>query len=163
MNQFEKDPVCGMTVPPDSFAMDYMGMRFAFCSEQCRERFRANPNLYIGAPGVKAPKQEGKEVIKRRRFALEQALSERQSETLRQELRSMMGIRDVSVSGNEIEIAYDLLQATAEQIEAQIQAVGVTLGAEWGERLRRGFVHYLEEIETSSLEVSPPRSGHRHG
>ena len=38
------DPVCGMQVKSTQLALEYMQMHFAFCSEQCRERFLANPD-----------------------------------------------------------------------------------------------------------------------
>ena len=41
-------PVCHMTVEADHLALVYQDMHFAFCSAQCRERFSANPHLYIG-------------------------------------------------------------------------------------------------------------------
>lgn len=162
MTQIVKDPVCGMMVAEDSFPFEYLKLQFSFCSEQCQNRFEANPHLYIGTPGAKAPKQEGVKILKRRRFALENRLSDVQGEYLQAELCSMMGIRDVQISGSYIEITYDLLQATAEQVESRIQSIGHALGQEWGERLRRGFMHFLEEIEISSLEVPPPRDGHGH-
>src|SRR5574337_51480 len=56
-----KDPVCHMEVPAASFATEYAGGHYAFCSAQCKERFLANPHLYVGFPGNKAPAQEGKE------------------------------------------------------------------------------------------------------
>jgi len=34
-----KDPVCGMMVPPQHLVVEYMQLHFAFCSEQCRQRF----------------------------------------------------------------------------------------------------------------------------
>ncbi|MFZ2302244.1 MAG: YHS domain-containing protein, partial [Gallionella sp.] len=70
MNETVKDYVCQMQVPSTSFPTEYAGGHYAFCSAQCRERFLANPHLYIGFPGRKAPAQEGKQVIKRRRLLL---------------------------------------------------------------------------------------------
>ena len=58
-----------MQVKPGDNAIDYQDMPFAFCSLQCKERFLANPHLYIGYPGQKAPKQEGHTVLKHRRRA----------------------------------------------------------------------------------------------
>ena len=49
-----------------------------FCSGQCRERFEANPGLYVGVPTQQAPRQQGKWVLKRRSFALEVPLSTEQ-------------------------------------------------------------------------------------
>ena len=132
-------------------------------SPQCRERFVANPHLYIGVPGHKAPKQEGKAVMKQRRFRTEIALSVEGADLLRQELCAMMGVAAVTVDGNEVCITYDLLQATAAQIEARMAEVGVQMGEAWPERLRRAFVHYLEECEVDSLAVRPQPGQGIHG
>jgi Cu+-exporting ATPase len=44
-----KDPVCGMTVEPDSAAAteDYQGTIWYFCSGHCHDKFLADPALYI--------------------------------------------------------------------------------------------------------------------
>jgi|GEM_PF-4066202 len=70
-----KDPVCHMWVAPDQHAINYHGMDFAFCSKQCQDRLLANPHLYIGVPGESAPKQQGQDVVRRRRLRLDQLLS----------------------------------------------------------------------------------------
>ncbi len=160
MDDTIEDPVCGMQVSRDSFAMEHLGIHYAFCSQQCQDRFKANPHLYIGVPGKQAPKQKGLEVIKQRRFRLEQPLTDEEAAILAKELGAMMGIQSMEVTGDTLSITYDLLQATAEQIEARIGEVGGLLGTEWAERLQRGFVHYIEECEAGNLEVTPHRGHH---
>lgn len=162
MNETVKDPVCHMEVPATSFATKYAGIHYAFCSAQCKERFLENPHLYVGMPGQKAPKQEGVSVIKQRRLRLAQPLSPSQVRTLSDALQAMMGIQTVSVEGDSIVIAYDLLQATVEQIEERLAEIGVQLGEGWTERLRRAFVHYEEECEVGNLEVHQDKHVHRH-
>ena len=71
----------------------------------------------------------------------------------------MMGMQAVTVAGGKLDITYDLLQATEQQIEAQLAEAGVALGEGWPERLRRAFVQYLEQCEVDALECRPPR-GH---
>lgn len=46
----EKDPVCGMDVNPWEAAaqLEYMGVRFYFCSESCRGIFEWNPERFAG-------------------------------------------------------------------------------------------------------------------
>jgi YHS domain-containing protein len=154
------DLVCGMRVPNNLNSIDYLGMHFAFCSLQCKERFLANPHLYIGAPGHKSPRQEGKQLLKRRRFQLKDPLTVTMARQVFEEIRSMMGIKHIIVNGNTIEITYDLMEATAEQIESRFEAMGAVLGREWGQRLRRAFVHFMEETEVDSLET--PTSPHKH-
>jgi len=155
------DPVCGMQVNSGSFGLEHLGIRYAFCSRQCQDRFKDNPHLYIGTPGEKAPKQKGLEIIKQRRFRLGRALNDSQAAMLNDELSAMMGIKHIEVSGDTVAIRYDLLQVTAEQIESRIGQVGLQLGDGWAGRLQRGFIHFIEETEMDSLEVKP-HSGHHH-
>ena len=155
-----KDVVCGMMVAPNSYPTDYQGQPFAFCSAQCHERFVANPHLYIGRPGQPAPKQQGLKVLKRRQFVLDKALDEGQARALRASVGAMMGIETLAIEGAQMTVTYDLLQATAEQIETVLAEAGARLGSGWAERLRRGFVHYTEECEIGQLQVGPPSGCH---
>jgi len=157
-----KCPVCHMLVPPDQRALVYQGMHFAFCSEQCRERFQVNPHLYVGVPGEKAPKQQGAQVLKQRCFRLEVPLSTEQAQMLSDAIGTMMGIQQILIEGREVRITYDLLEATAEQIEQTIGEVGTQLGGTWKERMQRALVHYTEECEAANLEVSDKGHTHHH-
>ncbi len=154
-----RDPVCGRWVDPDQHALVYLQIHFAFCSRQCRERFEANPGLYSGRPGQAAPKQEGREAIKHRHLQLDEPVPEACIEPLREALLAMMGVTEVQISGNRIVINYDLLQASAEQIEAVIRACDLPLDQGWREHLRRAWVHFAEENEISSLAGTPGRPG----
>lgn len=160
MGNLVKDVICGMEVDPDRNRLVHPGMEYAFCSTQCRERFMANPHLYVGLPGQKAPKQEGTEILKRRRLRLAQPLSPTQAAGVIEALRAMMGIKAVSAEERRIEIVYDLLQATAEQIEEKLAEIGVQLGGTWTEQLRRAFMYYEEECQLSNLDVRERH--HRH-
>lgn len=156
-----KDYVCGMQVEDGENRIEYAGVGYSFCSKQCRERFLANPHLYIGIPAKqKAPKQEGKSVIKQRMLRLAQPLTPEQAGVVVEALQSMMGIRSVTVEGDSVTITYDLLEAMLEQIEERLGEIGVQLGGGLGERLRRAFVHYEEECEVGNLEVRDCRHGH---
>jgi YHS domain-containing protein len=158
MSAMVKDPVCGMEVAPAQLETVYEGLHYAFCSEQCRQRFAANPHLYIGVPGEKAPGQKGVELFKRRRFQLDTPLAAQDAAILTEALGAMMGVKAIEIEdGNTVTITYDLIQVTADQLEAKMVEVGAKLGAGWAERLRRGFVHYMEECELGNLEV---RHGH---
>ena len=79
-SEIVKDPVCGMTVEDCALETAYEGIRYFFCSEQCRERFLATPHLYVGYPGHPAPGQRGVQVVKRRRFKLAHPLSAYEAE-----------------------------------------------------------------------------------
>ncbi|WP_435626490.1 YHS domain-containing protein [Candidatus Ferrigenium straubiae] len=148
-----EDYVCGMQVNEGENQIMYRGGAYSFCSMQCRERFQANPHLYVGLPGQKAPKQEGRSVIKQRRLRLAQPLSSGQEKMLVDALQTMMGIQAVSAEGERVAITYDLLQATEEQIENKLAEIGIQLGEGFADRLRRAFVHYEEECEAGNLEV----------
>ena len=52
-----KDPVCGMSVSPDSaHHAEYQGRTWHFCSRHCRSRFEERPEHYIGdTPAREAP------------------------------------------------------------------------------------------------------------
>lgn len=152
-----RDPVCGMKVAPGQHALVHQQMEFAFCSEQCRARFLAHPHLYVGYPGVKAPKQEGQTILRRRRLRLIRPLPGEGAAIVGEVLRSLMGVAQVSITGEVIEITYDLLQVSADEIEAALTGAGVRLGEGWTERLKRAFAHEAEEWEIESMEVSPPR------
>ena len=156
MSTTVKDPVCGMEVDPTQFETAYEGLHYAFCSEQCRQRFTATPHLYVGVPGEKAPAQAGVELLKRRRFRLDVPLAPQDATILTEALGAMMGVKAIEIEdGSTVTLTYDLIQATADQLEAKMEEVGATLGAGWAERLRRGFVHYMEECEAGNLEVHP--------
>ncbi len=157
-----KDPVCGTMVDQQQNEIVYLTMHFAFCSQQCKERFLANPHLYIGHPGHKVLKQTGRELIKRRTLGLAAPLSEEKTAAVVAGLRAMMGVKNVAVKEDKVTITYDLLQATAEQIEQQIMKLGASLGKEWADKLRWAFVHYLEETEVQSIEERPRPPGHHH-
>src|SRR5215470_13781791 len=47
---FEIDPVCHMNVMPATAAgkYDYKGRTYYFCNPRCLERFRANPEQFLG-------------------------------------------------------------------------------------------------------------------
>ena len=156
-----RDPVCDMWVDADSHAVNHLGIHYAFCSQQCQERFMANPHIYVGQPARPAPKQQGKAIIKQRVLKLSEALSDKQANMLSTEIAKMMGIKNIAIKENRINITYDLMQATVEQVERSIVQAGETLGGAWGEKMKRAFIHYLEETELDSLEQQP--SSHEHG
>jgi len=128
-----------MHVETDKLSHIYMDMTFVFCSQQCKDRFIANPHLYIGKPGKPAPKQHGKKIIKRRVMKLEQSIPENVSKNFINALNAMMGIKQVSIEEDNIAIIYDLLEATAQQIENTLEESGKMMASGWGESLRRGI------------------------
>lgn len=160
MKEIVKDPVCHMEVPLTSFPVKFEGIHYAFCSAQCKERFQANPHLYIGFPGKKSPAQKGANVVKQRIMVLTEPLDALQSEQVKRELIEMMGIRRVCIEGNKLEIQYDLMQVTAEQIASKLVQIGAELGGGWIGGLKWAFINYLEEREIDSLEVNNIKGCH---
>ena len=154
-----KDVVCRMDVVNDDISLEYQGRHYVFCSNQCLERFQSNPHLYVGYPGIEAPAHAGVEVLKMRTLELAEPLPPAIRDRFVECIEAMMGIHDIEVDGNHITIVYDLLQATAAQIEQTIAETGVVLGNSLAEKIRRAFVHYLEENELDSLEARPKTGG----
>jgi YHS domain-containing protein len=173
--RLERDPVCGMMVDERAHQLVHHGVGYAFCSRQCRERFGCAPGLYVGRHGLLAPRQRGMEVIKRRRMVLASPLTQPRFAELKGALLSMMGVMSVRAvarmddEGRDplrvvddtpltscieaVEVSYDLLQATAQQLEHKIVELNATLRNGWGEKLQRDFIHYLEKYELDDLEV----------
>ena len=72
--------------------------------------------LYVGLPGHIASAQQWQEIIKSRRIVLSISLDAMQAEQVKRVLFEMMGIHEISIEGDKIEIQYDLIQVTVEQI-----------------------------------------------
>ena len=54
-----KDPVCGMTVETSAAKTAvYKGQNYYFCSQRCREKFEASPELYTRPGSVVALQKE---------------------------------------------------------------------------------------------------------
>lgn len=154
-----KDVVCGMEISTDEISLDYQGCHYVFCSNQCLERFSLNPHLYIGYPGNKSPKQAGLKVLKMRKLKLAEPMPHEVTDLFIEYIEAMMGIHSVDIKGSCITIVYDLLQVTESQIEQAITDAGVRLGDDLMEKIRRAFVHCMEETEIESLEARPGSSG----
>lgn len=162
ITQKRRDPVCKMWVTNDLFQKDYSDMHFIFCSEQCLERFTANPHLYIGYPGEQAPVQQGEVSIKQRRMRLAEAPNAEISEHIVACLQAMMGVKEVTMRGAGLLIRYDLLQAAESQIENVIEGAGGKLSQSALARLRRGLTNMFERTELDARELPPQHRGHRN-
>jgi hypothetical protein len=112
--------------------------------------------------------------MRQRRVLLTCPLAEEQSAALLISLREMMGVVEVRygapplervrsssvrvgpstvTAAGELEITYDLLEATMGQLERRIAEYGGQLIAGSQHRLCRDFVHYLEECELQDLQI----------
>ncbi len=160
---FVRDYVCLMNVKQGIFDFEYQSRNFSFCSQQCRDRFESNPHLYIGYAGKPAAKQRGEHIIKHLVLKLDQAIPEQEISHIKTSLKAMMGILDVIITNNKITLTYDLLQATAQQIESMIEQCGEVLGKAWSDKFKRAIVHYHEETLLSNLEYDTSHTGyHQH-
>ncbi len=160
INVIQKDPVCHMDVPAASFSAEYAGIGYVFCSAQCKERFQENPKLYVGVPGRKAPAQQGERVIKKRSLVLSDPLNEVQIEQVKNALLAMMGVEEVCIASDRMEVQYDLIQVTAEQLANKLALIGAELDNGWVDRLKLGFINYQEECEIGNLEIRRDPSCH---
>ena len=156
------DPVCIMEVEDGQLSFSHKGIEYSFCSQQCQDRFSANPHLYVGLPGKSSPKQNGKSIIRRRVLKLDVSIPDDIATKIDAALKKMMGIKEVTIDKNIIRITYDLLEATTAQIETAIQSAGEKLTSSWGEKLKRAFIHYFEETELDNLEHQQSNHGHHH-
>jgi len=145
-------PVCGMDIQDKRIHVQHLGNVYVFCSCQCRENFQKHPGLYIGSHAVQ---REGRNILKHRVFRIDPPLDEEQIKTVQKAITSMMGIEAMKVETNRIEITYDLMQATAKQIEDAIAEVGATLGQRLADRIKQGWIHYTEENELDNFESAP--------
>jgi len=153
-------PVCKMKVNKSNYRFEFQDQTYVFCSQQCLDRFNDNPHIYIGHPARPSPKQKNMQVLKKRALKFKVSISQQQSLTVVESLSKMMGVKKVEVEKNHVYITYDLLQVTEEQIEKEIENSGEILGQSMAEKLRRAFVHYLEDSELSNLEQVD--HSHRH-
>ncbi len=163
MNKNSICPVCAMTVSSDEISAEHLSIHYNFCSQQCRENFLSQPMLYVGK---NAPETGRSEILKCRKFRLDQSLTIPQGEKISKELQQLMGIKQVDIQSQTIAVTYDLRQCRAEQVEACLSGAGVKLGEGWSDRLRLGWMHYTEENELDNLTAQqgaccshPPKQG----
>lgn len=155
-------PVCQMQVDSPQFSSRHLGIDYWYCSEQCKTRFTDNPGLYIGGPKEKAPKQLQRQVIKKRPIELERPLSPEAKSQLFDALNQMMGIKNISQSGRELLIEYDLLEVTAKQIADQLTSAGLQLDGSLLQRIKRTLIDIVEDTEIAALEVHQGNGGSGH-
>jgi len=152
MNALTKDPVCGMEVKPHQNEIVYLGVRYAFCSELCQKQFLKDPHLYIAPLVREVHEQQGMAVVKSRRMHLDSSLSPEQAQSLVLALQQIRGVTQVAAQAKRLEISYDSLQTTAEQIESKLTEVGNRIGGGWAELLRQAFIHYEEECQIGNQD-----------
>lgn len=55
------DPVCGMVVHPENAiaSVEYGGKTYYFCSEECKDEFNEDPEMYIAEEETQPYEEEG--------------------------------------------------------------------------------------------------------
>jgi len=146
-------PVCSMAVTDSRVTSIRHGRIYHFCSQQCLENFSAHPRLYLAG---KTQEHKRARVLKKRVFMLDAPVAQEEMHSLELFLSEMMGVHLVHIAAAKISITYDLLEATALQIEQAIEQQGAKVSANWIARLKRGWVHYTEETELDNLAAPDP-------
>ena len=154
-------PVCNMVTDLDCMSTEYRSEKFFFCSAQCLERFTATPGVYIGERGIPSAKQRGDRCIKLRTLKLDETVPPEVAKKIINDLHAMMGVIEVDVDGDKINIIYDLIEVTTQQIETVLEKTGNDASKKYGEVLKRAFIHYTEETILDNLEhTTDPHSHH---
>ncbi len=152
-NHLEVCHVCGMTVQEQFPSYQYHNMYFHFCSKQCRDNFIAHPSLY-------SVQVNEKPILKHRTITLAAPLEQHMQQSMKTGLMEMMGIKQVEITDNNISMTYDLLQVSRRQIENKLAEIGIKIGHNWLERLKRAWVYDSEENELDNL-AAPIHYYHR--
>ena len=153
--------VCEMQVNDDAFTSEYQKIRYFFCSQQCLNRFREYPHLYVGDPRLgKAEKQKGTSVIKCHKLHLKESLNDLDREITVYHLNTLMGLKTVEIREKEIVVSYDLMQVSLAEIEACIEKAIGAVDSSGLKGIKQKLVHFSEECELDSL--SQITKDHRH-
>ncbi len=148
----KKCPVCEMEVRDSEFEIQYLGIDYQFCTEQCLRKFEQRPHLYVGTPTYgKSEKQLGQESEKARKIKLIKPLTKDSVKQLINDIRALMGVKKVEVNSDEVFVVYDLLQVSLADIENVILRFHGCLQETITEKVRRSFIHYSEECELDNL------------
>jgi YHS domain-containing protein len=138
-----RDPVCGadVVVETSTHHVDHHAMTFHFCSEQCRTRFIAVPELYTSAQRS----ADIRPIPKHRRLLLA-AAGELNRLDAYARIAAMKGISSVSIDARQMRVTYDLRMVSVAQIETVATACGLVLKGGM-HRWRRSLWHFFEMNE----------------
>lgn len=152
MTLSKRCPVCEMLVTDSAISISFRGIELRFCSNQCLDRFHQRPSLYIGDPKHgKSAKQHGIRVNKQRVIRLELPDNDEFKIKLIKDLTSLMGITQARINQNRLEIEYDLVQVSLEDIEKFIMAAGVNIEQSWLDKVHDALIHFSEEGQLDNL------------
>ncbi len=162
VNNAEICPVCGMSVIDAMHTVQYHKMEFQFCSAQCKETFMLNPTLY--SSGFKENRME---IIKKCWLLLDQKNETMSLPRVENSLKSMMGVKTVLFDMPRLELAYDLMQTSLNQIIKELIKEDVCLDHGILSRMKRAWIIYKEKNEIDNMKRGsgaccnrpPPRTG----
>lgn len=140
------EPVCHMRVDGNSaHHLIHRGITQWFCSMQCLESFKENPDLYVGLHHVaNAPP-----VIKSRRVAITSEYEGAQ-EIFMNIVGHDMGVINCGLDGVFLSVEYDLRQLTWKQVEHQALLAGIEFPGVLS-AIRRGIWRFTERNELKNL------------
>jgi Cu+-exporting ATPase len=126
-----KDPVCGMEITIDQEAgqLEYKGTTYHFCNISCLEKFKADPEKFLGQPELSIPqKMEEKKIGKTENITLPVGGMSCAScvLTIEKAVNSLPGVANVSVNFavEKAVIDYDKKVTGLEDIKNIIRSVG---------------------------------------
>ena len=152
MIKTKKCPVCEMLLLKSDNVVQFKGINFWLCSEQCRDRFNQRPSLYIGDPKHgKSVKQHGVKVEKKHTIKLVLPDNHESIDLLIQYLNSLMGVIQARINQGQLEIEYDLIQVSLGEIESFIKSTGIAIEQSWIDKVHNALIHYNEDGELDNL------------
>lgn len=145
-------PVCGMKAVHDDLWRTHLGIKRYCCSQQCVDRFIAHPGLYCGNPKTgPSEKQQGRMEIKRHQIIFYKAMPTESIVAISEAVGSMMGVKMLNVHREAVYVTYDLMVVSLEDIEWMIEGVLGQLYSPMVDRIKRGWIHCIEECELENL------------
>ena len=144
--ELHTDPVCHMQVDGNSVHhLIHRGITQWFCSLQCLESFKENPDLYVGLHHVvNAPA-----VIKKRKVPLS-FKDKGAGEQFLKLLDQRMGILQSAISDDVLYVEYDLRQITWAQIERQLSESEASFSG-FLTKFRKAVWRFTERNELKNL------------
>ncbi len=88
---------------------------------------------------------------KKRNLNLELPNNNESASLLVQALNSLMGVTEAKINQGQLEIEYDLVEVSLEEIEAFIKSTGIHIEQSWLDKIHDSFIHYNEEGQLGNL------------
>ena len=125
-----RDPVCGMSIEPQSaFAKrDHMGQTFYFCSQSCVDQFDKDPHRYMTTSATTGFNPE--RTLTRVELPVSKLSSNKSDSTLEPNLRALAGVASVksNLNAGRLELEYDPQQTDLAKIADAVKSSGYQVG-----------------------------------